>query len=422
MDNAKYEKFIVTVMFLLFGVLFMDRLAVVYLFPFIAPELGLNNTQLGLIAAVLAVAFAISNIVFASIADFIGRKKHMLIIFIFAFSVATLLSGLIGGFISLLVIRIIMGITEGPVVPLVNAAVMAESQPKRRGFNMGIVQSAAPLFGGALVPVAVVAIANSLDWRYAFFILAIPGVLIGLVLMRYMREPVMREEVDGVLTEQIAARPSKKDYLSVLTVRNIRINIGISLFFMIFYTTMTAFSALFLINVGSYTESQASMYLLVLGLGMFIWNLVAPLISDKIGRKPSLTIFTFISILIPVSLMYLHEHFILLLIATFIFSAGMGYQTLSVAVIPAESVPKGLVTTAIGVTIFLGELIGGTLGPLSAGILADLYSFYAPLWVVAAACTLAFLLSFGIKETAPMILARRKQNPASVGVDMNPEV
>ena len=52
-----------------------------------------------------------------------------------------------------------MGISEGPVVPLVHSTAMAESTPSRRGFNMGFIQSATPLLGSALAPVIVVAIA-----------------------------------------------------------------------------------------------------------------------------------------------------------------------------------------------------------------------------------------------------------------------
>ena|GEM_PF-6869251 len=141
MENQKafrrYENFIVIAMFFLFGIVFMDRLAIMNLFPFIVPELGLNNTQVGMITAGMGIAWALSNIIFAPLSDYFGTKKKMLIVFIFLFSFFTFASGLIGGFVSLLIVRVLMAAFEGPVIPLVNSAVMAASTPKRRGFNMG---------------------------------------------------------------------------------------------------------------------------------------------------------------------------------------------------------------------------------------------------------------------------------------------
>ncbi|WP_310356143.1 MFS transporter [Neobacillus drentensis] len=192
------------------------------------------------------------------------------------------------------------------------------------------------------------------------------------------------------------------------------LNILISNFFMIFFTTMTAFSPLFLINVAKYTEQQTALFLFVLGLGIFFWNLVGPMISDHIGRKPALVMFTFISIFIPISVALLYNNFPLLLILTFFLAAGMGYQPLSLAIIPAESVPRPLVASAIAIIVCVGEGIGGSLGPVLSGILADHYGLFSPLWVVAIACAIAFLLSFGIKETAPIKLLKIKEKHGSV--------
>ena len=74
---------------------------------------------------------------------------------------------------------------------------------------------------------------------------------------------------------------------------------------------------------------------------------------------------------------------------------------MSMSVIPVESVPLQYSGLAIGLTIGIGELIGGFLNPMVNGALADIYGIQTPLYVAAAAGVLAFLLTFFYKETAP---------------------
>src|SRR5450631_1075401 len=71
----------------------------------------------------------------------IGRRK-ILIPAIILFSVLSGLSGLATGLVSLLLIRSIMGVTEGSFCPASVAATADASEPKRRGLNQGLQLSA----------------------------------------------------------------------------------------------------------------------------------------------------------------------------------------------------------------------------------------------------------------------------------------
>jgi sugar phosphate permease len=60
-----YENAVVLMMFFLFGIVFMERLSVVFLFPFIGPDLKLSNANLGIIVAVLSITWALSGLIFS---------------------------------------------------------------------------------------------------------------------------------------------------------------------------------------------------------------------------------------------------------------------------------------------------------------------------------------------------------------------
>jgi sugar phosphate permease len=53
-----YENGIVLLMALTFGCLFFDRLALNFLMPYVAKDLNLNNTQIGILAGALSLAWA----------------------------------------------------------------------------------------------------------------------------------------------------------------------------------------------------------------------------------------------------------------------------------------------------------------------------------------------------------------------------
>jgi MFS transporter, ACS family, hexuronate transporter len=410
MNNARkgslrYENFLVISMFLIVGLVFLDRLSLGFVFPYISKDLNLSNTQLGITIGMTGLAFGLSTLIFASLSDFLGKKKTMLITFVFIFSIATLLTGVVGSFATLLMVRVLMGLAEGPVMPLVQSIVMAESSEKRRGFNMGVVQSASSLIGGTMAPVIMVALAVSFGWRSSFYIIAIPGIIVGFVLWRYLRDPKVEQSKNE---EKAIGKPTKQEYFGVFKTRNVWLSTIVGIFNMMYILTLTAFLPTMLTNSTNYGDAQIGLLLGLMGLMMFIGQLGGSALSDRVGRVPVIKILSFIAIFLPVAIAVSYQNFVLLLISMIIFSIGNGYQPLVLNVIPAESVPRVFSATAIGFVILAAEIVGGSSGPILAGILADKFGLTAPLWVTAIAAFIGFLCTLGIKETAPIKIDRSK--------------
>ena len=399
-----YENKLISIMFFAYGLVWMSRLSIVYLFPFIGSEMNLNNTQLGLTMSIVAITWGISSVIISYLADIFQNKKKVLIICILIFAMSTFLAGIVGSFVGLLIARALLGLSEGPVIPLIQSTVLAESSQKRRGFNSGFVTSAYALLGLALTPVITVFIANAINWRYALYSLAIPGVIIALVLMKFMREPNITSEDDNHME-----KPSWTGIKVILQNKNVLLSFIISIFYMSSLFALNTFMPQFLTGIGGYSQGQLGFILGSMGVITFIWFMVVPAISDKIGRKPTMIIFSFISVLLPLALGLFHQSFILVFIAIVLFSSGQAYNPIFLYIIPGESIPKAYLSSAIALIILVGEVVGGTVGPLIAGMLADQYSLYAPLWVVGITSLIVCLLSFRLKETAPAILQKRQK-------------
>ncbi|RTY96846.1 MFS transporter, partial [Flavobacterium bomense] len=184
-----YENGMVTLMALVFGCLFFDRLALNFLMPYIAKDLLLSDTQIGLLAGSLSLAWAFSSYFTVAWAEVKNRKKLVFLVAVITFSLCSVGSGVAVSFATLFFARFIMGFSEGSVIPLAQNFVERESSPNRLGLNAGILQGVgSALFGSILAPIILVSIAENMGWRNAFYVTGIPGIILALIAWRYIKK------------------------------------------------------------------------------------------------------------------------------------------------------------------------------------------------------------------------------------------
>jgi MFS family permease len=169
--GLRYETRMMVVLGLTFGFVFFDRNAMSYLAPFVAPDLKLTNTQVGMLTSALSLTWAISGYAVGALSDATGRRKSILVVAVTVFSLCSFGSGIAPGFALLLVSRMLMGLSEGGILPISQSLVALESSAGRRGLNMGVMQNfGSNLLGSFVAPLVLVAIASAYSWRMAFFI------------------------------------------------------------------------------------------------------------------------------------------------------------------------------------------------------------------------------------------------------------
>jgi len=92
-----YQFALTALLSLNFGFVLFDRNAVSFLMPFIQPELGLSNTQIGLLSSGLSLTWAIAAFGIGVVSDRTGSRKGLLVLATLAFSICSFGSGLATG-------------------------------------------------------------------------------------------------------------------------------------------------------------------------------------------------------------------------------------------------------------------------------------------------------------------------------------
>ena len=423
---SSYENRVLGILFLTFGFVFFDRLALNFLFPKIADEFALTNKHLGLLASTLALSWALSGVFFGWLSDRIGARKPLLIGAVVVFSAASLLSGLAVGFITLLLCRLLMGLAEGPVLPLSQAILVAESSESRLGLNMGLVQSSAPgLLGIVIGGPVVIFLTETVGWRWAFYISFVPGFLLAISICRFIKEPKAEAQQSrpAQIEEQSPDKepgkgPDKVNFLSLLKHRNIVLSIVISCFFVTWFIVITTFTPVFLIDEKGFAPEQVSAVMVCIGIGHVFWGFAVPGLSDRIGRKTAMIIFSFLSVLAPVFMIFIHTVWLMSVLVGLSY-AGLGCFVLFMSTIPAETVSRAQLATALGLVMGIGEIAGGFLGPSIAGYTADIYGLNAPMWIAAGGALVAAVTSLFLIETAPVKTGKSAANsPRSMASTM----
>src|SRR5215510_3093280 len=125
-----YQPVLVVLLCLNFGILFFDRNALNFLMPFVQPELGLTNTQVGALASAFSLTWAIAGVVVGGFSDRTGMRKPILIVVTVLFAACSALSGIVTSFLALFAVRLLMGIAEGGVLPVSQALTVVEVAPE----------------------------------------------------------------------------------------------------------------------------------------------------------------------------------------------------------------------------------------------------------------------------------------------------
>jgi MFS family permease len=352
---------------------FYDRNAPSIVVGPIQHEFGLNNFQIGVVSAAFTVVYAILGVPLGRMSDRVARRP-VIAVGLLGWSVLTALTGLTTGFISLLLVRIGIGIGEASIAPAANSMIADAFVPARRGRATGVYMLGLPI-GTTLAYFTVATVATAFGtWRAPFFVAAVPGVLIAVVVL-FVPEPARgasdREDVFRTEASRPVRRLLRVPTLWWLSLAALGYNVAA-------YSVGTFMVPFLQQYFGQSLTRSAVITGIIFGLPGLAGMTVGGVFADRARRRSP-------GARLLVGAVFAVVSAPLLLGAMMVGSGGVGAfavlfaagwimaNTLFTSVYPAlaDVIEPHLRATALGVMYALTYLLGGAAGPLVVGAVSD---------------------------------------------------
>jgi MFS family permease len=191
----------------MYFITYIDRVNISTAASEIQKELGLSNTQLGLVFSAFAYPYLIFQVCGGWVGDRFGPRKTLFWCGMI-WAVATILTGFVHGLLTLFIARVALGFGEGATFPTATRAMQYWTPAGSRGFAQGLTHAFSRL-GNTITPPLIAALMFWLTWRGAFVVLGMVSLVWGVVWAWYFRnEPSEHRSITAAELAELPPRPA----------------------------------------------------------------------------------------------------------------------------------------------------------------------------------------------------------------------
>jgi MFS family permease len=209
---------------------YIDRSAISYAVTPLSSQFGITTAEYGYISSAFSLGYLVFALISGPLVDRFGPRR-ILLAGVLVWSIASAITPVSGGFIGLLLIRVVLGAGEAPGFPAATRITSRWLRQGERGFALaligGVAVSGSLLIGG---PIVTQLIAGT-GWRGTFWILGAAGIVWAVAAAGLLfNTPAESSRVSAAERAHIAAdqrseeaegAKSRVDWHSLLTNRNL---------------------------------------------------------------------------------------------------------------------------------------------------------------------------------------------------------
>ena len=373
---------------------------------FIMQDLGMSKQSAGLLNTLTLLASGIGGVLFGFIADRIGRTRA-LTLSILTYSIFSFASGLATSVLVLAIFRFLLGLGMGGEWNT-GATLVAETWPMHlRARALAVVQSSWAV-GYALAALVAGIMLTRTTWRFVFFVGVIPAFVTLWIQLRVPESELWKQRRYQSTTTP-SAHPIRFQHLfgsqyGGKTVALLLMNVFGMFGWWGLFTWIPPYLSLPLDQggrgFGALSTTGLLVFLNLVGMGpgyaCFGW------VADRLGRRPSMVLYTFAAAaLVPAYALARHPAMLLVLGALVAFF-GTGFFTGS-GLIGSELFPTSVRARALGLT-YNGARALSSIAPFTIGRIGQQHGLNSAFYLCAAGFLLAGVVAIFLPETRGMEL------------------
>lgn len=377
--TKRYTNYIFILLFLLYMFDYVDRLVITSLFPFLKEDWLLTDTQCGMLVSAVYWSIVLFTFPVSILVDRWSRRKTIGMMAIL-WSIATGMGAFSRNFRHLFTARTFIGIGEAGYAPGGSAMMSALYPQEKRAWMMGLWNASIPL--GSAIGVAVGGIiAAHWGWRSALGIVAVPGMIIGILF--FFVKDYKTVELEKTRPEAVKAMERKKVRMTIrdmLTEFLAKPSLIFTYFGMagVVFTTTSILTWLptYFHRVQGMAEGPAGLKSSAVMLFAIIGAPLGGYVSDRWRKKQinaRLLVPTITSLLSAVLLFLAFSVFEGQFQYLLLLSVGISITAFiaAAAAVTQDVVHAGMRAISYAVAVVIQNLLGASLGPIVMGAISD---------------------------------------------------
>jgi FSR family fosmidomycin resistance protein-like MFS transporter len=365
------------------------------LLPLIGNELGLSYSQIGLIMTCKYIASAIANVPGGVLVDTVGRKGLLMALSLFWIGFPYLLIGFTHSYLMLLACISLVGFGNSLWHPTA-IPTLGRRYPERKGLVLSV-HGMGGNVGDAVAPIIIGAALGFFTWREVVVLNVVPGLVVALLLFVFLGSMRVGARKTGHEAQSFGSYlAGLKDLFRSRSL--VLLSTG-SAFRTMTQTTLLTFLPVYLAHDMGYSLFWVGACLFALQAAGFAASPVAGHLSDRMGRKQILASSLLGSAVVLAAMAFAGGSAVFIVLV-----AVLGFFLYATRpVIQAwmlDATPRNMAGSSIGV-LFGAQALGGALGPVLGGIVADRYGLLATFYFLAITIVIANLFVLGVEKPEP---------------------
>lgn len=401
MKRFRVTSTVLLMLCIMYFITYLDRVNVSTAAAGFAKDFGLSKTEIGFVFSAFAYPYLLFQIIGGWVSDRFGAGKTLVGCGLI-WALATILTGMSGGLLTMVIARLLLGFGEGATFPGATSAMSRWVAKEKRGFAQGITHSAARI-GNAVAPLVVVAIMVNYGWRAAFYVTgALSLVWVAVWALTFREHPKDHPRITQQELDSLPAPRQKAPKLAWgrLFKRMLPVTVVYFCYGWTLWLFLSWIPQYFLHNYDLNLKKSAVFASSVFLAGV-IGDTLGGVVTDRIlvrtgnlrrARSWMVSICMLLTLLVLIPLMFTHD----LVISAMCLSAGFFFAEMTIG--PMWAIPMDIAPEHAGIASGMmntGSALSAILSPVVGGFLIDRFgNWNLPFVTSMALMALGVILAF----------------------------